>query len=105
MHFKIERLASLPEEVDGSGRQQPKAPGLLPAAANAVDQATKILEEVWKPMDLIEDHQLVFVRGNVELRFRELGSVRIGLEIEIDRRPCLGYFERKRSLADLARPN
>src|SRR5438309_587518 len=82
-----------------SGTKQQKAPGLLAAAATAVDQATKILEEVWKPMDLIEDHQLVLMLSKVELRLRELGSVRIGLEIEIDRRPCLGYFERKRSLA------
>jgi hypothetical protein len=55
-------------------------------------------------MDLIEDHQLALMLGKVELRLRELGSVRIGLEIEIDRRPCLGYFEREGSLADLARP-
>lgn len=56
-------------------------------------------------MDLIEDHQLALMFGKVELRLCELGSVRIGLEIEIDRRPCLGYFERECSLADLARPN
>ncbi len=56
-------------------------------------------------MDLIEDHQLALMLGKVELRLRELGSVHIGLEIEIDRRPCLGYFERQRSLAYLARPN
>lgn len=56
-------------------------------------------------MDLIENHQLVLVLGEVELRLREFGSVRIGLEIQIDRRPCLGYFERKRSLTDLARSN
>ena len=69
-----------------------------------VDEPAQAPEELRGALDLVEDDELVRVLRQVELRLGELGAVRLGLEVEIDRRPRAGQLERQRGLAHLARP-
>ena len=69
-----------------------------------IDEPAQMPEELRRALDLVEDDELVLVLRQVERGLGQLGPVGFGLEIEIDRRPRLGHFERQRGLAYLTRP-
>jgi hypothetical protein len=54
-------------------------------------------------MDLIEDYQLVFVVGEVELRLGKACPVGLGLEVEIDGLAALSEVSGQSRLAHLPR--
>ena len=56
-------------------------------------------------MDLVEDHELLGVVGEVQLRLGQASPVRRGLQVQIDRWPPLGDRQGKRGLAGLPRPD
>src|SRR5919106_1339576 len=99
-----ERLARLFEQVDRCRAQDENPPLAPPAPPSGVDKPSQVPEELRHALDLVEDDELVLVSRQIELRLGELGPIGFGLEIEIDRRPRLGDFERQRSLARLTRP-
>ena len=53
-------------------------------------------------MDFVEDDQLVRMSGKIKFGFRQLGAIRIGLEVEVDRGSGFADFNRERGLADLS---
>ncbi len=76
----------------------------VPAPPAGVDQPAQAAEELRRALDLVEDDQLVLVLRQVQFRLGEFGPVGFGLQVEVDRRPRLGDFERERGLPDLPRP-
>ncbi len=54
-------------------------------------------------MDLVEDHELLPVVGQVELRLREPGAIRLRLEVEVDGITTRCDVERQSGLSALAR--
>lgn len=54
-------------------------------------------------MDLIEDDELLGVVGEVQSRLGNASAVRVGLQVQVDRRSSLGDRQRKRGLAGLPR--
>ena len=55
-------------------------------------------------MDLVEDHELLRMVGEVQLGLGEARPVRGGLQVQVDRWPSLGDLQRQRRLAGLPRP-
>ena len=53
----------------------------LALAAPSVDQAAKGFEYPGNAVDLVEDHESIFVLCQVEFRFRQFGSVRWQFEV------------------------
>src|ERR1035441_5990760 len=74
-------------------------------AAPLVDHAAQSLEDSWKPMDLVEDNQPVFVLCQVQFRLGHFGSVGRQFQVQIEgllpwrRSQCRG----ERSFAHLPR--
>ena len=96
-------FARLPEQVDGRRAQQQEAARPDAAAPPPVDQAAKRLEQFRHSLDLIQDHQLVFMAGQVKGGIGQLLAVRRVLEVEIDARPPFGDEPGQRGLARLTR--
>ena len=76
----------------------------MPAPPTGVDEPAQAAEEVWRALDLVEDDERVLVLCQVEFRLREFGPVGLGLQVEVDRRPRAGHFEREGGLPNLPRP-
>jgi len=92
------------QQVDRRRAQHEEATLALPAPPGGIDEPAQAAKELRRALDLVEDDELVRVLREVQLRLRELRPVGLRLEIEIDRRPRGGQFERQGGLADLARP-
>jgi hypothetical protein len=54
-------------------------------------------------VNLIEDDELLGVVGEVERRLSEASAVRCGLQVQVDRGPCLGDLQGECGLAGLPR--
>lgn len=55
-------------------------------------------------MDLVEDNEFVLVSGKIKFRLGEFGTIRVGFEIEIDRRPLLADLQCEDGSPHLSRP-
>src|SRR5260370_12734220 len=79
------------------------APALAPTL---VDQASQSLEDAWKPVNLIEDDESLFMLREVEFRLGQLCPVGRKLQVEVESLLpelfCQGVCER--SFAHLPRP-
>jgi len=73
----------------------------VPLPSSLVDQAPQYLEKLWETVHLIKDHQLVFVRFQIEFRIGELFSIGGGLQIEVNRWLGLGDLQGQGRLAHL----
>ena len=91
------------EQVD-RGRAQEKEPS-RPAsqAPTFVDHTTYGLENIGTTMNLVQNHELVFMFSEIKLGFGELGLVARRLQFEIDRWSPGGYVQSESRLANLAR--
>src|ERR1035441_5662377 len=74
-------------------------------AAPLVDHAAQSLEDSWKPMDLVEDNQPVFVLCQVQFRLGHFGSVGRQFQVQIEGLPPyrLSPLRGERSFAHLPR--
>ena len=99
-----QRFAGLLQQIDRRRAQHEKAAPALPAPPAGVDEPAQALEKARYALDLIEDDELVRVLRQVEFRLGELGAVRLGLEIQVDRRSRPRDLERQCGLAGLPRP-
>ena len=84
-----EGLARLLEQIDRRRAQHEEAPLALSLPPAGVDEPPQAAEELWRALDLVEDHELVRVLRQVQLGLGQLRQVGLGLEVEIDRRPVL----------------
>ena len=96
-------LARLGQQVDRGGAQQqePAGPGALAPAL--VDHPAQRLEQAGRALDLIEDHELPGMVGEVKLRLSQTSPVRRGLQVQIGRRPPVGDLQGERRLPRLPR--
>ena len=95
-------LPRLPEQVDRRRAQQQESSRPNAAAAPLVDEAAKRLEQLRHALHLVQDHQLVFVSGQVEAGVGQPLAVRRILQVEIDARTLFGDELGQRGLACLA---
>jgi hypothetical protein len=93
----------LPKQVGRSGTENQKPAGLLPPPPALVDQPAQCGEQLRNPLHFIENHQIVFMPREIECRVRELLSIHLRFQIQIDALSPLRDRMGKRSLADLAR--
>jgi hypothetical protein len=100
-----ERLARLGQQRNRGGAQQQEASGACAFASAPVDDASKRFEKAWCAMDLVEDHELVGVVGEVERGLGEACPIGCRLEVQICGRPSFGDTEGERGLAGLSRAN
>lgn len=108
MHLEIgnasgEASARLAPEVDRRRAEQQKPPGPAPLAATGINQATQYLEEAGKTMDYVKNDEFVFMVRQIEFGLGELRPIGIRFQVEVNRRPGLGDFERQRRLSHLPR--
>src|SRR5205823_12558794 len=68
------------------------------------NQTPEALEKLGCPVYLVEDHQRVLMVGKVALGVREFHAVRGTLEVEIQRRACVGNLKSKGRFSGLAWP-
>ena len=68
-----------------------------------VDDSTQALEQFRRPLNLVQDHQLVFMIGKVADWVRQFDPVGLVLKVQIDRSPCFSHLQSKRRLANLSR--
>ena len=61
-------LAGLAQKIDGGGTQDQEAAGAFAAAAPLIDQAAQGLEKLRRPVDFIENNQLVLMELQEKLR-------------------------------------
>ena len=99
---RSERFARLAQEFDAGRSQYEEEPRPSSCAPGAIDDTPHGLEDVWRPVNLIEDHEPTGLPREEELRLPELGEVRRGLQIQIDRRRPFRDLKGERGLAYLA---
>ena len=73
-------------------------------APSAVNQSTKLTEDLGCAMNLVQDDESIFARLEKQPRIREPGPIGCGFEVEVERsRRVADDVERERRLAYLAR--
>src|SRR3546814_14032548 len=88
LHFEIadtpgEALPGLREQINRGGSQQEEPSRSKAFPPPPVDQSAQDLEEAGKAVNLVEDHELVFMPLKVEFWISELCATGVGFEIEI----------------------
>lgn len=71
------------QEVDGRRAQDEKAPGPIPGAPASADDPAQRLEQGWKPVNLVEDEELVGLRSQEEHRVSSFVPIRRGLKVRV----------------------
>ena len=72
-------------------------------AASLIDLSTQQRKEPRGAVHLIQDDQPVAMRLKVQLGLVELGTVALGLQVQVEVGPALGHFQRQGCLAHLPR--
>jgi hypothetical protein len=86
-HFEVadtsgETLSRLAQKIDRCRAEEQEAACPLASTPTGVDQPAQDLEQSRQTMDFVEDDQLVRMSGKIKFGFRQLGAIRIGLEVE-----------------------
>src|SRR5215203_2730711 len=97
-------LAALGKEVQRRRAEEKEAAVPLSLSSGLVDGPPQFFEQAWRALDLVEDHELVGVVGEVELWLGQPRPIGGRLQVEIDRVAGPGHRQGKGGLPDLAGP-
>ena len=98
-------LPRLPEQVHGCGPQDQEAPRAPACPPAPVDQASQLLKQLGRAVDLVENDEAILVLGEEQVRIGELGPVGAGLQVEVEGLHLLRDRVGQGGLADLPRPD
>ena len=98
-------LSRLLEQLNRGRTEKQELPGAIPSAAPAIDEAPEGLRDPRCAVNLVENHQLILVRRQIEFGVGELDAVGRQFQVQVHRLSgeFVGKRPREGGLASLAR--